>query len=114
MHTDRNIGGGRGNSNGRWLGCRLRGGRLDPVGVVSFDQTRGIADICSFSSIVVAVEYGRLVFDNLRKVRVVLCQLCLTAQTCLYLLPAGSFSELMPVLLNILLGLPQILSSLQM
>ncbi|WWC71995.1 uncharacterized protein I206_105954 [Kwoniella pini CBS 10737] len=55
----------------------------------------------SFSSIVVAVEYGRLVFDNLKK-------------TCLYLLPAGSFSELMPILLNVLLGLPQILSSLQM
>ncbi|WWC91684.1 uncharacterized protein L201_006630 [Kwoniella dendrophila CBS 6074] len=55
----------------------------------------------SFSSIVVAVEYGRLVFDNLRK-------------TCLYLLPAGSFSELMPILLNVFLGLPQILSSLQM
>ncbi|WVQ84457.1 hypothetical protein IAT38_006609 [Cryptococcus sp. DSM 104549] len=55
----------------------------------------------SFSSIVVAVEYGRLVFDNLRK-------------TCLYLLPAGSFSELMPILLNVILGLPQILSSLQM
>ncbi|KAK4685419.1 hypothetical protein P7C73_g4728, partial [Tremellales sp. Uapishka_1] len=55
----------------------------------------------SFSSIVVGVEYGRLVFDNLRK-------------TCLYLLPAGTFSELLPVLLNIILGLPQILSSLQM
>ncbi|RSH91845.1 hypothetical protein EHS25_009215 [Saitozyma podzolica] len=55
----------------------------------------------SFSAIVVAVEYGRLVFDNLRK-------------TVLYLLPAGSFSELMPILLNVLLGLPQILSNLQM
>ncbi|OCF77262.1 hypothetical protein I204_01248 [Kwoniella mangroviensis CBS 8886] len=55
----------------------------------------------NFSSIVVAVEYGRLVFDNLKK-------------TCLYLLPAGSFSELMPILLNVLFGLPQILSSLQM
>jgi sodium/potassium-transporting ATPase subunit alpha len=54
-----------------------------------------------FSAITVAVEYGRLVFDNLRK-------------TCLYLLPAGSFSELMPILLNVLLGLPQILSNLQM
>ncbi|OCF61244.1 hypothetical protein L486_00890 [Kwoniella mangroviensis CBS 10435] len=43
----------------------------------------------NFSSIVVAVEYGRLVFDNLKK-------------TCLYLLPAGSFSELMPILLNVL------------
>lgn len=49
---------------------------------------------------VTAVERGRLVFDNLKK-------------TCLYLLPAGSFSELMPLMLNLLLGLPQILSSLQ-
>ncbi|KAJ9120086.1 hypothetical protein QFC22_002984 [Naganishia vaughanmartiniae] len=55
----------------------------------------------SFSSMVVGVEYGRLVFDNLKK-------------TVLYLLPAGSFSELMPILLNVFLGLPQILSSLQM
>nr|XP_031860422.1 uncharacterized protein CI109_004032 [Kwoniella shandongensis]KAA5527494.1 hypothetical protein CI109_004032 [Kwoniella shandongensis] len=55
----------------------------------------------SFSSIVVAVEYGRLVFDNLRK-------------TVVYLLPAGSFSELLPILFNVILGLPQILSSLQM
>lgn len=55
----------------------------------------------SFSSIVVAVEYGRLVFDNLKK-------------TVTYLLPAGSFSELMPILLNVFLGLPQALSSIQM
>ncbi|KAJ9117762.1 hypothetical protein QFC20_000040 [Naganishia adeliensis] len=55
----------------------------------------------SFSSMVVGVEYGRLVFINLRKL-------------ILYLLPAGSFSELMPILLNVFLGLPQILSSLQM
>lgn len=59
---------------------------------------------------------GRLVFDNLKK-------------TTIYLLPAGTyafqtytwadltcfrFSELMPVLLNILIGVPQILSSIQM
>lgn len=60
-----------------------------------------VSHICRFSSIVVAVEYGRLTFDNLKK-------------TCLYLLPAGSFSELMPILLNVLLGLPQALSSIQM
>jgi len=41
------------------------------------------------------------VFDNLKK-------------TVVYLLPAGSFSELMPILLNIVFGLPQILSSIQM
>ncbi|OCH96530.1 sodium-potassium ATPase [Obba rivulosa] len=54
-----------------------------------------------FSAIVIALEYGRLVYDNLRK-------------TILYLLPAGSFSELMPILLNVLLGLPQMLSNIQM
>ncbi|OBZ79410.1 Sodium/potassium-transporting ATPase subunit alpha-A [Grifola frondosa] len=54
-----------------------------------------------FSAIVIALEYGRLVFDNLQK-------------TLLYLLPAGSFSELMPLLLNILIGVPQMLSNLQM
>ncbi|KAG9074209.1 hypothetical protein FS749_014263, partial [Ceratobasidium sp. UAMH 11750] len=43
----------------------------------------------------------RLVYDNLKK-------------TVLYLLPAGSFSELMPIVLNILIGVPQMLSSLQM
>ncbi|KAL7418441.1 hypothetical protein Q5752_006899 [Cryptotrichosporon argae] len=68
------------------------------------DVAKEAADLVlldTFSSVVVAVEYGRLVFDNLKK-------------TCLYLLPAGSFSELMPILLNVLLGLPQILSNIQM
>jgi sodium/potassium-transporting ATPase subunit alpha len=55
----------------------------------------------SFSAIVTAVTYGRLVFDNLKK-------------TCIYLLPAGSFSELIPTLLNVFLGLPQVLSNIQM
>lgn len=55
----------------------------------------------SFSSITVAIQRGRLVFDNLQK-------------SILYLLPAGSFSELIPVLLNSIFGLPQILSNLQM
>ncbi|KAI9029564.1 hypothetical protein CLU79DRAFT_884486 [Phycomyces nitens] len=54
-----------------------------------------------FSSIVAAIENGRLVFDNLKKV-------------ILYLLPAGSWSELWPVLVNIFLGSPQTLSSFQM
>ncbi|KAI7889874.1 uncharacterized protein EV154DRAFT_603696 [Mucor mucedo] len=54
-----------------------------------------------FSSIVAAIENGRLVFDNLKKVIV-------------YLLPAGSWSELWPVILNIFLGCPQTLSSFQM
>lgn len=52
----------------------------------------------NFSSILVAMENGRLVFDNLRKVII-------------YLLPAGSWSELWPVLWNIFLGIPAPLSS---
>jgi sodium/potassium-transporting ATPase subunit alpha len=39
----------------------------------------------SFSAIVEAVQYGRVVFDNLKK-------------TIAYLLPAGSFSEFWPVM----------------
>ena len=52
----------------------------------------------SFSAVVVAIKYRRLVFDNLKKVII-------------YLLPAGSFSELWPVILNVFFGLPQVLSS---
>ncbi|KAH8926651.1 calcium ATPase [Atractiella rhizophila] len=55
----------------------------------------------NLSAITTAVLYGRMCFENLKKV-------------VLYLLPAGSFSELVPVLLNVLFGLPQILSSIQM
>lgn len=55
----------------------------------------------SFSSVVEAVKYGRVVFDNLKKV------IC-------YLLPAGSFAEFWPVMTNVLFGLPQILSSFLM
>ncbi|PIL32102.1 transporter [Ganoderma sinense ZZ0214-1] len=68
------------------------------------DVAREAADMVlldDFSAIVIALEYGRLVFDNLKK-------------TVLYLLPAGSFSELMPILLNILIGVPQMLSNIQM
>jgi sodium/potassium-transporting ATPase subunit alpha len=54
-----------------------------------------------FSSIVVGIKYGRLVFDNLKKV-------------VLYLLPAGSFSELLPILANVFFGLPLPLSSFLM
>ncbi|GAA6030385.1 hypothetical protein JCM8097_009082 [Rhodosporidiobolus ruineniae] len=54
-----------------------------------------------FSAIVDGILAGRLCFDNLKK-------------TVLQLLPAGSFSELMPVLLNVFFGLPQALSSIQM
>ncbi|KAF8205169.1 hypothetical protein K438DRAFT_1818664 [Mycena galopus ATCC 62051] len=55
----------------------------------------------SFSTMITGIKYGRLCFENLRK-------------TILYLLPAGSFSELIPVLLNVLAGVPQALSSIQM
>ncbi|KAL4952729.1 hypothetical protein BDW69DRAFT_195411 [Aspergillus filifer] len=55
----------------------------------------------SFSAIVEAVRSGRLVYDNLKK-------------TVIYLLPAGSFSELWPVVTNVVFGVPQILSSFLM
>jgi sodium/potassium-transporting ATPase subunit alpha len=55
----------------------------------------------SFSAIVEAVRYGRVVFDNLKK-------------TIAYLLPAGSFSEFWPVFTNVIFGLPQVLSSFLM
>ncbi|WZH49949.1 H+ k+-exchanging atpase [Fusarium acuminatum] len=55
----------------------------------------------TFSSIIVAVQYGRVVFDNLKKV-------------ISYLLPAGSFSEFWPVMAFVAFGLPQALSSFLM
>lgn len=55
----------------------------------------------SFESVVAAVQYGRVVFDNLKKV------IC-------YLLPAGCFAEFWPIMTNVLFGLPQILSSFLM
>ena len=55
----------------------------------------------SFSAIVEAVLYGRVVFDNLKK-------------TICYLLPAGTFSEFWPIMTSVIFGLPQILSSFLM
>ena len=55
----------------------------------------------SFSAIVEAVQYGRVVFDDLKK-------------TIAYLLPAGSFSEFWPVFTDVIIGLPQVLSSFLM
>ena len=55
----------------------------------------------SFAAITDAVLYGRVVFDNLKK-------------TICYLLPAGTFSELWPIMTNVIFGLPQILSSFLM
>ncbi|KZV97302.1 calcium ATPase [Exidia glandulosa HHB12029] len=51
-----------------------------------------------FASIPVAIENGRLVFDNLKKVII-------------YLLPAGSYTEFMAVLANVFLGMQIPLSS---
>lgn len=48
----------------------------------------------NFKSLLTGVESGRIVFSNLKKV-------------IRYLLPAGSFSEIWPVVLNVFLGLPQ-------
>ncbi|KAL2204669.1 calcium ATPase [Sarocladium strictum] len=55
----------------------------------------------TFSSIIMAVQYGRVVFDNLKKV-------------ISYLLPAGSFSEFWPVMAFVAFGVPQVLSSFLM
>ncbi|KAG7443380.1 calcium ATPase [Guyanagaster necrorhizus] len=57
--------------------------------------------LSDFSAIITGIQYGRLCFENLHK-------------SILYLLPAGSFLELMPVVLNVLTGIPQALSSFQM
>ncbi|KAJ9634171.1 hypothetical protein H2204_006502 [Knufia peltigerae] len=54
-----------------------------------------------FSSIVDGIRLGRLVFQNLQKVIG-------------YLLPAGSWSEIWPVLLNVFFGVPLPLSSFLM
>ncbi|TFK84922.1 calcium ATPase transmembrane domain M-containing protein [Polyporus arcularius HHB13444] len=51
-----------------------------------------------FTSIVVAIEMGRLVFDNLKKV-------------ILYLMPAGTYTEFMTVFCNVFLGMQLALSS---
>jgi len=51
-----------------------------------------------FSSIPVAIELGRLVFDNLKKVT-------------LYLMPAGTYTEFLPVFANVFLGMQLALSS---
>ncbi|RKU45109.1 hypothetical protein DL546_002528 [Coniochaeta pulveracea] len=54
-----------------------------------------------FDSIIDAIRLGRLVFQNLQKV-------------VSYLLPAGSWSEIWPVLLNVFFGVPLPLSSFLM
>jgi len=54
-----------------------------------------------FDSIIEAIRLGRLVFQNLQKVIA-------------YLLPAGSWSEIWPVLMNVFFGVPSPLSSFLM
>jgi sodium/potassium-transporting ATPase subunit alpha len=70
----------------------------DLSAIVDGALLNGQADVHSYSP---GVRLGRLVFENLRR-------------TILYLLPAGSFSELWPVLVSVFFGLPQPLSSIQM
>ncbi|KAG2077837.1 calcium ATPase [Suillus decipiens] len=53
-----------------------------------------------FASIPVAMEMGRLVFDNLKKVT-------------LYLMPAGSYTQFMAVVANVLLGMQIPMSAYQ-
>eukprot|EP00026_Physarum_polycephalum_P002073 Phypoly_transcript_02077.p1 GENE.Phypoly_transcript_02077~~Phypoly_transcript_02077.p1 ORF type:complete len:897 (+),score=112.36 Phypoly_transcript_02077:167-2692(+) len=69
------------------------------------DVAREAADIVltdnKFSTVVVGISNGRIVSENLKKV-------------ILYLLPAGSWSELTPVLANVFLGVPLPLSSFEM
>ncbi|KAH8178785.1 e1-E2 ATPase domain-containing protein [Sarocladium implicatum] len=55
----------------------------------------------SFSSMIDAIRLGRLVFQNLQKVIA-------------YLLPAGSWSEIWPVILNVFFGTPLPLSAFLM
>jgi sodium/potassium-transporting ATPase subunit alpha len=54
-----------------------------------------------FDSIIEAIRWGRLVFQNLQKVIA-------------YLLPAGSWSEIWPVMINVFFGVPLPLSSFLM
>uniref|UniRef100_A0A7S4QXK3 Cation-transporting P-type ATPase N-terminal domain-containing protein n=1 Tax=Alexandrium monilatum TaxID=311494 RepID=A0A7S4QXK3_9DINO len=55
----------------------------------------------NFASVVKGIEHGRRCFANLKKVII-------------YLLPAGSFSEMLPVMTNVFLGMPVALSSFLM
>jgi len=54
-----------------------------------------------FTNVVLGVEHGRRCFVNLKKVII-------------YLLPAGSWSEMLPVMANVFLGMPLPLSSFLM
>uniref|UniRef100_A0A915IPA8 Cation-transporting P-type ATPase C-terminal domain-containing protein n=1 Tax=Romanomermis culicivorax TaxID=13658 RepID=A0A915IPA8_ROMCU len=75
------------------------------MGVCGSDISKEAANMVllddNFVTIVNGIKQGRLLFDNLKKV------VC-------YLLPAGSFSEILPVLACVFLGLPQPLSAFLM
>lgn len=75
------------------------------IAVVSgSDVAKEAADLIllgGFDSIIDAIRLGRLVFQNLQKL------IC-------YLLPAGSWSEIWPVLLNVFFGVPLPLTSFLM
>ncbi|KAK3320379.1 hypothetical protein B0T19DRAFT_492568 [Cercophora scortea] len=82
----------------------LRAADVGVAIVTSSDVAIEAADLVlldKFDSIVDAVRLGRLVFQNLQKVIA-------------YLLPAGSWSEICPVLVNVFLGVPLSLSSFLM
>lgn len=51
-----------------------------------------------FGSLLVGIENGRLVFENIKKVL-------------MYLMPAGSYAEFMPVLINVFFGMQLAMSS---
>ena len=71
----------------------------------------------SFAAIVEAVKYGRVVFDNLKKT---ICYLMRKLgkfaydSSILIAAAAGTFSEFWPIITNVLIGMPQILSSFLM
>lgn len=82
----------------------LRAANVGVAVVTGSDVAIEAADLVlldKFDSIVDAIRLGRLVFQNLQKV-------------ISYLLPAGSWSEIWPVLVNVFFGVPLPLSSFLM
>ncbi len=75
------------------------------MGKMGSEISKDVANVIlvddNFATIVNGIQQGRLVFDNLRKVVA-------------YLFPAGSFSEVIPVLMNVFFGIPLSLSAFQM
>lgn len=69
------------------------------------EVARNTADIVlmdnNFASLIVGINYGRLVYENLKKVVI-------------YLLPAGTMCELAATAANVFLGIPQMISPMLM